>query len=361
MKYFVCFVLAVFSLFARADRQFDVYVWQSWSGTSTLESLRTDFRLWKSHGVKGVCFNAGFNLEHIRLAARAAHEEGLVFHAWIPCMLQNGLPKSWYAVNRLGKSALQAPAYVPYYTALDPHNAEVRQWLKSKYAEVAEIPEVDFVQLDYIRYVDVILAKGLWKKYNLVMNEEYAAADYCYCDDCVRDFQEKTGVDIRSVSNPAEVKAWAQFRCDVVTSLVNEIADTVHHLGKKISADVFPGPYSHAYWMVRQEWNKWQLDAVFPMNYNDFYLEPAEWVGKVTKEEVCSMKDDVPVFSGLFICRDWRNKKKIVDPEGHGLLPSELKNVVLDCRNAGAAGICLFTSKSMTKAHWQALHEALKH
>ncbi|MEZ5000618.1 MAG: hypothetical protein R2744_08770 [Bacteroidales bacterium] len=25
--------------------------------------------------------------------------------------------------------------------------------------------------------------------------------------------------------------------------------------------------------IVRQEWDKWNLDAFYPMNYNDFYLE----------------------------------------------------------------------------------------
>ena len=43
--------------------------------------------------------------------------------------------------------------------------------------------------------------------------------------------------------------------------------------------------------MVRQEWNKWDIDMVFPMNYNDFYLQPAEWVGEVTAEEVASVPD----------------------------------------------------------------------
>jgi len=343
-----------------AARTFDVFVWQSWSDDATYESLKSDFHRLKSHGVKGVCFNAGFNLDRIRIAAQAAHEESLVFHAWIPCMLQQGLPKSWYAVNRVGQSALDAPAYVPYYTALDPNNPEVRHWVKTKYAEVANIPEVDFVQLDYIRYVDVILAKGLWNKYGLVMNEEYAPADYCYCDACVADFRHKTGIDIRTVSDPSKIKEWAQYRCDVITTLVNEVADTIHQRGKKISADVFPGPYSHAYWMVRQEWNKWAVDAVFPMNYNDFYLEPASWVGKVTRKEVRAMKHKVPVYSGLFICRDWQNKQNIADPEGHGLLPSEIKRVVRDCRKSGAAGICLFSASSMTEAHWQALSEALK-
>ena len=40
--------------------------------------------------------------------------------------------------------------------------------------------------------------------------------------------------------------------------------------------------------LVRQEWNKWALDAVYPMNYNDFYLKGPEWVGEMTNEEVDS-------------------------------------------------------------------------
>ena len=88
------------------------------------------------------------------------------------------------------------------------------------------------------------------------MNEEYPTADYCYCDKCVADFKAATGIDIKSVEDPSKCKEWAQFRCDLITKLVDRIADTVHAKGKKVSAAVFPGPDSHAKWMVRQEWNK---------------------------------------------------------------------------------------------------------
>ena len=46
-----------------------------------------------------------------------------------------------------------------------------------------------------------------------------------------------------------------------------------------------PGPDSHAKWMVRQEWNKWNIDAFFPMNYNDFYLEDASWLAPIVKRK----------------------------------------------------------------------------
>jgi len=94
------------------------------------------------------------------------------------------------------------------------------------------------------------------------------------------------------------------------------------------------------------------------MNYNDFYLEDAAWVGKITEEEVVAAGDR-PVVSGLFICHDWKNKADITDPEGHGLLPSEIKTAVTGSMEAGAAGVSLFTPGKMTLEHWEAFEKTL--
>ena len=352
----ICLLMAVAQMWAKVP----VYAWVGYDDQKSEQQWREDFQQWKQHGVVGVCVNCGMDVSHIRKMSRLAHEAGLIYHAWVPTMVQAGHDRSWYTVNRLGQSALDHPAYVDYYKTLDPRNPEVQAFLIGKFREIANIPDVDYVQLDYIRYADVILARGLWSKYGLVMNEEYPNADYCYCDRCVKAFKDQTGIDIRTVKDPSKVKRWAQFRCDAITSLVNAICDAVHQEGKKVSADVFPGPKSYARWMVRQEWNKWKLDAVFPMNYNDFYLEPASWLKRVTREEVRSMKGKAPVYSGLFICKDWRNKDKVVDPENSGLLPSEIGEAVKGSLRAGAAGVSLFTPYSMTEEHWKALDEALK-
>ena len=162
-----------------------------------------------------------------------------------------------------------------------------------------------------------------------------------------------------SVEDPSKIKEWAQYRAKLITNLVNQITNNVHAKGKKVSAAVFPGPDSYAVPMVRQQWNDWNIDAVFPMNYNDFYLEGPEWVGEVVAEEVASVKGEKPIYSGLFICRDWENKANIKDPEGHGLLPSEIEEAVQGSMENGAAGIALFTPFSMTEAHWEALNKAI--
>lgn len=359
------FILLILALLAGCGAKDAVtvplYVWQSWEDNTTETSLRNDFERWKAYGTVGVCFNARLDSAKVAAAARIAKESGLEYHAWIPTMLQEGLDSACYTVNRLGESAYDKPVYVSYYKTLDPLNPQVRRFLKEQFGRIASIKEVDYIQLDYIRYADVILARGLWEKYGLTMNEEYPKADYCYCDSCVAAFQRASGIDIRQVADPSACREWAQFRCDAITGLVNELADVVHAKGKKVSADVFPGPQSHAVWMVRQEWDKWNVDAYFPMNYNDFYLEPAEWIGRVTAEEVKSVAHKkTPVYSGLFICRDWRNKANLVDPEHSGLLPSEMEEAVAVSMRAGAAGLCLFTPNDMTPEHWKALGKAIR-
>ena len=71
-------------------------------------------------------------------------------------------------------------------------------------------------------------------------------------------------------------------------------------------------------------------------------------------EEVKAM-GDVPVMSGLFICPNWQEKEKVIDPENSGLLPSEMATAVRGSMDAGAAGICLFTPSRMSPEHWAEL------
>lgn len=369
-----------------------VYGWYGWSDDVSADSLRSLYKEWKQHGIVGVCVDChSFNVERIQQAAKIAHEEGLEYHAWIHSMLQGDKDSTWYTVNRLGKSAFSEKdrAYVPYYTTVDPHNPDVVKYLTENYAKVAEIPEVDYVQLDYIRYADVVLSEGLWVKYDTIMGKkspighdfgnleigplegsakpasvnEFPGADYCYCDGCVADFKAKTGIDIREKVaagvDPASVPEWAQFRCDNVTNCVNAICEAVHAKGKKISADVFPGPHSYAEWMVRQQWQNWNVDCYFPMNYNDFYLKGADWVDTVTKEEVETVEGKKPIMSGLFICKNWQKKTADIDPELMGLIPSEIAAAVKAAKEAGATGLCLFTPNNMTPEHWAEFDKAI--
>lgn len=336
-----------------------VYIWQRVSSKTNLDTLQQQFRLWKSHGVTGVCIDAR-DLEQTREVSARAHAEGLEYHAWVPSMLRSGLPHEWYAVNRLGQSADENPTYVNNYRFLDPANPEVQNYLIDQYTAVASLPDVDFVRLDFIRYPDVILAEALSEMYGLEnVQGEYAPADYCYCQHCVEAFRKETGIDINQVEDPAKVEAWAQFRCDQLTFFVDKVSKAVHNLGKKVSVDVFPGPFTYAEHMVRQQWNQWMVDMFFPMNYNNLYEKGPEWLREVVAEEVESA-DGVPVVSSLRLCRDWKNVTEETRATSKGLLPSELAAAVRNSLAAGAKGVCLFNGPRMTPEYWAALEEGLK-
>ena len=107
------------------------------------------------------------------------------------------------------------------------------------------------------------------------------------------------------MADPSKIAAWAQFRCDALTDLVNELCTVVHAQGKKVGADVYPGPMGEAKQMVRQEWEKWNVDAVYPLNYNDFYAELPSWIGLATREEAHIIDIRCSVFCLLPSCRWW--------------------------------------------------------
>jgi hypothetical protein len=335
------------------------YAWTGGPGNATDSQLRAEFTDLKKKGVDGVMYSAGRDPEVYSRVARIAKEAGLQFHAWIPTLTQNNNPDikpEWFAINGIGESTYDKPTFgAGHYHFVCPNRPEVCDYLEHMYARIADIPEVDGIHLDFIRFPDVILAKGLWKKYNLVMDREYPQFDYCYCDKCVADFKAKTGIDIKSVPDPSQVEEWKQFRYDLVTNLVNRLAAMAHSKGKEINAAVFPGPNSIAKKIVRQEWDKWDLDAFYPMNYNDFYLEGTKWIGDVCREGVTELNNRKPLYSGLFICPEPEKKASEPDPENHGLLPSELEEAIRQSMENGAAGICLFTPGRMTDEDWKIL------
>ncbi len=338
-----------------------VYAWLGGPGESTDAEIKENFADLKSKGIDVLMYNGGQDSATYKRVGSIAKSVGLGFQAWVPTMVQNIKPEikpAWYAINGKGESAYDKPAYVSHYHFLCPSRKGVKNYLVDMYTKIAKVKEVDAIHLDYIRFPDVILARGLWDKYGLVMDKEYPDYDYCYCEVCTADFKKQSGIDITNVEDPTQVAEWKQFRYDLITNMVSLLTETVHSEGKKITAAVFPGP-STAKKLVRQEWNKWPLDGFFPMNYNDFYLEDTQWIGKVTKEGVTSLNNSKPVISGLFICPNPAKKKLEPDPENHGLLPEELEAAIQQSMQNGAAGICLFTPERMTKEHWKAFEKAI--
>jgi uncharacterized lipoprotein YddW (UPF0748 family) len=285
-----------------------------------------------------------------RILPLACAEE-LEVHAWMwsmPYVVPEIMQKhpDWYNVNAKGESAVDKPAYVDYYKFLDPGRPEVREWVQATVTELASIPELTGVHLDYIGHPDAILPKGLWAKYKIVQDKVYPPYDYGYSAYEREQFKKKFGADPIDIGNgkvrDRELeKQWLRFRLDMVVDLVNQyLVPAAHEKGKKITAAVFPGP-SRAREMVRQDWERFDLDAFLPMLYHVFYEETPEWVREQTKEGVAAVKR--PLDSGIFI---------------HDMKVDELKRTVQMALEGGASGVSLFSADGMDGAKWQALKGA---
>jgi hypothetical protein len=323
-------------------KEFGIWFWggghESWKERQW-DSL---FSVLEKRGVKGIITQA--SPAALKSMITLAHRHGVRVEKWFVAMMTNDREllkdhPDWFVINKNGISSVDSPAYVGYYRFLCPSNPEVREYLQKKIAEYLDIPGLDGISLDYIRYPDVILPSALWEKYGIVQDREYPQYDYCYCNTCRERFKLVSGLDPMELDEPWNNERWLKFRYNQVTSLVSEITGATHARGKKLSAAVFPGP-GIAKKIVRQDWGNWPLDEVMPMLYHSFYYGSLDWIRAQTAEGVSALSGSAPLYSGLYL---------------PSLTPRELQSAVRKSMEGGASGICIFTLEGMTAAHWTAL------
>jgi uncharacterized lipoprotein YddW (UPF0748 family) len=283
--------------------------------------------------------------------SRTARAEGLEFHRWIWTLNRSGDAwvkehhPEWFTVSRNGESSLTNPPYVGYYQWLCPTRPEVRDYLASTVDELAQDDRLDGVHLDYVRHCDVVLPRGLWAKYGLIQDREHPEFDFCYCEVCRSRFREESGTDPLELPDPTADEAWRRFRWESVTGLVEALSRVARARGKPITAAVFPTP-AIARRLVRQSWDRWPVDEVYPMLYHAFYEEGLGWIGRCVAEGLEGLSartgSNAPghLHAGLYL------------PD----LPSaELAQAVRLAREAGAAGVSLFEMGGITDEHLEAL------
>jgi uncharacterized lipoprotein YddW (UPF0748 family) len=324
---------------------FRAWTWVHGNDKDDAPTWRTRFARFRSAGITGVLVGGG----DTAMIAAAAHAEGLAFHAWTWMLNRSGDTwvkanhPEWFDVSRNGDSSLLKPPYVGYYQWLCPSRPEVREYLCTIAKQTAQIPGVDAVHLDYIRHPDVILPRGLWARYNLVQDHEMPEYDFCYCAVCRNKFKGQSGYDPLSTADPTTDVAWREFRWNSIIELVTLLSQTVRVHNKQISAAVFPTP-TLARLQVRQAWEKWPLDAVFPMTYHKFHDQDIPWIGSAAREGIAAIPASEPLYAGLYL------------PD---LPPDALVQAVNVVRDAGAAGVSIFDSGQLTDAHLAALRGAL--
>jgi uncharacterized lipoprotein YddW (UPF0748 family) len=316
------------------ENEFRYWIWVNGDNKKSIADWKTEFSGFKEAGISCLIIGGGRNM--LEKLIPIAQELMLEVHAWLWTLNRPGDNEAmthpdWYTVSRNGESSLDVKPYVGYYQWLCPSKPEVQEYVKNFMVSHCDIKGLSGIHLDYVRYCDVILPKGLWSKYDLVQDHEMPEYDFCYCDTCCSKFEAEYGYDPKDQDDPSQDPKWRKYRWDSVTNLVNQVASAVHAENKLISAAVFPYP-DLARKLVRQSWNEWDLDMVFPMIYNDFYEEGIDWVEFATKQGVDELKGEFPLHTGIYL---------------PPTKPEEIKKVIDGAKRGGAEGIAFFSNASL--------------
>jgi len=135
--------------------------WFAEESTATEEEIRGNLTYFKSQDIE--CVNYMTDLPKYERAAKIAQKIGIQIYAWLPAMLGLGFNKKWlyenhpevYVVTKSGINSYNQAIYgVSHYKFLCPNNPIVRTYLKEMYDNISQIPEIDGINLDYMRYIE---------------------------------------------------------------------------------------------------------------------------------------------------------------------------------------------------------------
>ncbi len=301
-----------------------------WSWHTYQEGQDMDSFLKRLHdsGIRGLLLKAP--IEVYPQVIELAKQYDIDIHAWVWTMNDASLLDThpeWYSVNKNGVSLADDPAYVEYYRFLCPAIDGVRKHVLARMEEYCKVEGLKGICIDYHRYVDVFLPTGLWKNYGIIQDREYPQWDYGYHPAMIEKFEALHGYTPYEIEYACMDAKWAQFRCDQITEIANEISKLVRSHGLLMGASPFPTP-ALASNMVRQDWGKWELDIVFPMVYYGAYELGMNFINDCIEENVLAKNPQTTLFCGLYT-PDFKNNETL----GEGMTRA---------MDAGAHGISLY-------------------
>ncbi|MFS4456060.1 putative glycoside hydrolase [Maribacter sp. 2304DJ31-5] len=331
------------SVVEQTESKFKIWTWVTADEKRTDSSFSEEFAKYAANGVDAVLINTYANPKLLERLAPIAKKFKLEVHAWMFTVNRPGdkvaeQHPDWYAVSREeGKSCHDEPPYVDYYKWLCPTRKESREHILSLVEGLAKVKGVASVHLDYIRYSDIFLPIGLLPKYDLTQDTELPEFDFCYCDVCVSEFEKIHHKSPKESKNPSIDMEWKNFRLNRIKAIVDDAHKIAHKNGKILTAAVFPYP-EMADHMVRQRWDKWNIDVVLPMIYHNFYNEEIDWIGYATGQGVRDLKGkNTELHTGIYV------------PD---MKADELRTAMMLAKKNGAKGVSFFDGPAITDEQW---------
>jgi hypothetical protein len=185
--------------------------------------------------------------------------------------------------------------FVNWQRLVCPSDPAYRDYKLSIVEEVARTMRPDVVSLDFMRFPTT------WE---IIPPDSTPAAmrNFCFCDRCVRAFQQAASVtvppDLDTVPKRAawilstHPTAWVTWKTGLITTFVEEAARRVRAIDPAIEVSVHVVPWTEATFDNALVWNAAQdvtalarhVDYLSPMIYHKLIGRPVEYVRTLTRE-----------------------------------------------------------------------------
>ena len=126
---------------------------------------------------------------------------------------------------------------------------------------------------------------------------------------------------------------------ETVNRIVEDISSVVRSYRKLITATVLPTP-KIAESVAFQRWEQWDLDALYPALFNDFFLEGSQWLTRCIHEGIEVV--NTPLYAGLYL----------------PAFSAEMLDIALDA-SWEASGSALFAFENLRHEHEEVLRRRL--
>ncbi len=190
----------------------------------------------------------------------------------------------YYCITSEGEKAINdwlhfaCPSQTDYF---EHQKIKLKNWLESVNPQM--------VTFDFLRFY------VFWEKvYPDAMFKDIV--DGCYCDNCLNDFQQKTGLKVQ-VKSPEWIKEnllqeWADWKCNVIEQRLSELVAIVKQrdenilIGLKIlpwSENDFNGAIRSIAGQDAEMLSKY-VDVFIPMTYSHMLKRKPSWINDITSE-----------------------------------------------------------------------------
>lgn len=185
--------------------------------------------------------------------------------------------------------------FVNWQRLVCPTDPGYRQDKLSIVKEIAATIHPDVVSLDFMRFPTT------WEIIPADAKPE-SIRNYCFCDRCMRAFQETTKVVVPPALNTIPKRAawilanhnaeWVTWKTGVITSFVEEAARDVRAIDPAIQVSVHVVPWAESVFNNAIVWNAAQdvtalsrhVDYLSPMIYHKLIGQPTDYIHTLTAE-----------------------------------------------------------------------------